>query len=402
MAHVEDRWYREVPGPDGKKVREKTGRFGKGLRYRVRYIDPSGRERSKSFPDRQKRAADDFLVSIEGDKLKGNYIDPAAGRMSFGEYAEDWLRTHVVDESSRETTEYRIRKHVIPYLGGMPLASIKPKHIKELDAGLVGKLAVNTRSTIFANVRSILSAAVDDERIAKNPCSAKTVKQPRPITKKVVPWSVERVIAIRHGLAERYRLAVDLGVGCGMRQGEIFGLSADDLDLDDGAGWLHVQRQVKIVRNRLVFGLPKNDKDRRIPVSAELGQQLQAHMARTPPLKVTLPWEIPTGEPTTVLLVMTTPQRNAIKRQTFDAKNWRPALQRAGITPHRDAGIHSLRHLYASTLLDAGESIKALAEFLGHSDPAFTLRRYAHLMPSSEHRSRAAVDALLQKIRNSR
>jgi integrase len=40
--------------------------------------------------------------------------------------------------------------------------------------------------------------------------------------------------------------------------------------------------------------------------------------------------------------------------------------------------MHALGHLYASTLLDAGESIKALAEFLGHSDPAFTLRRYAH------------------------
>jgi Phage integrase, N-terminal SAM-like domain len=42
-----------------------------------------------------------------------------------------------VDESSREGTEYRIRKHVIPHLGNMSLASIKPTHIKELDAGLV-------------------------------------------------------------------------------------------------------------------------------------------------------------------------------------------------------------------------------------------------------------------------
>jgi len=75
---------------------------------------------------------------------------------------------------------------------------------------------------------------------------------------------------------------------------------------------------------------------------------------------------------------MTTPQRNAIKRQTFDAKNWRPALHRAGMVPDRNAGMHALRHLYASTLLDSGESIKALAEFLGHSDPAFTLRSYAH------------------------
>nr|WP_232430570.1 hypothetical protein [Salinispora pacifica] len=36
--------------------------------------------------------------------------------------------------------------------------------------------------------------------------------------------------------------------------------------------------------------------------------------------------------------------------------------------------MHALRHFYASALLDAGESIKALAAYLGHADPGFTLR----------------------------
>ncbi|HEU4917250.1 MAG TPA: hypothetical protein VFV13_11890, partial [Acidimicrobiia bacterium] len=39
-----------------------------------------------------------------------------------------------------------------------------------------------------------------------------------------------------------------------------------------------------------------------------------------------------------------------------------------------------------------GVSIRALAEYLGHSDPGFTLRVYAHLMPESEDRARAVVD----------
>lgn len=56
--------------------------------------------------------------------------------------------------------------------------------------------------------------------------------------------------------------------------------------------------------------------------------------------------------------------------------------------------MHALRHFYASVLLDAGVSIKALAEHLGHSDPGFTLRVYTHLMPSSEGRSRRAIDGL--------
>ena len=53
-------------------------------------------------------------------------------------------------------------------------------------------------------------------------------------------------------------------------------------------------------------------------------------------------------------------------------------------------------HFYASVLLDGGESIKALSEYLGHADPAFTLRTYTHLMPSSSERTRRAVDGVFQ------
>jgi integrase len=58
--------------------------------------------------------------------------------------------------------------------------------------------------------------------------------------------------------------------------------------------------------------------------------------------------------------------------------------------------MHAMRHFYASVLLDAGESIKALSQYLGHSDPGFTLRVYTHLMPSSEGRTRRAVDKVYE------
>ncbi|MFC9500222.1 hypothetical protein [Streptomyces sp. NPDC056982] len=48
------------------------------------------------------------------------------------------------------------------------------------------------------------------------------------------------------------------------------------------------------------------------------------------------------------------------------------------------------------SLLDAGESIKALSEYLGHRDPSFTLRTYTRLMPNSEARTRAAVDRVFR------
>lgn len=54
--------------------------------------------------------------------------------------------------------------------------------------------------------------------------------------------------------------------------------------------------------------------------------------------------------------------------------------------------MHALRPAYASVPLDAGESSKALSEYLGHSHPGFTLRTYTHLLPSSETRTRKAID----------
>jgi integrase len=91
---------------------------------------------------------------------------------------------------------------------------------------------------------------------------------------------------------------------------------------------------------------------------------------------------------------LTTARKGAIHRATFDGKSWRPALTTAGIVPTRATGVHALRHFYASALLDAGESIKALASYLGHSDPGFTLRVYTHLMPAGEERTRRAIDDL--------
>lgn len=395
MGHIEDRWYKTAPGPDGKPRRVKSERFGTGDRYRVRYIAPDGRERSKSFPDRAKRDAEGFLAGVETDKRRGTFIDPVAGRKPFRVFAEDWLRTHSFDESSRESTEIRVRKHIIPFFLDRPISSIQPSTVREWDRGLAGVLAVATRSVAFSHLSAILTAAVDDGLIAKNPCSAKSVTQPQPIPRKVVPWRIETVAAIRAGLAPRYRPTVDIGAGCGCRQGEIFGISPDDFDFD--GGWLNVRRQVKRVRSRLVFGLPKNDKERQTPLPASVSGVMRAHFNTYPAVPVTLPWEDPIrGEPVTLRLVFATPRGNAINRTTFNNRSWHPALTAAGIEPTRATGMHALRHLFASALLDAGESIKAIAEWLGHSDPAFTLRIYTHLMQSSQGRARRAIDDLFE------
>ncbi|MDG4781264.1 tyrosine-type recombinase/integrase [Micromonospora sp. WMMD961] len=99
-----------------------------------------------------------------------------------------------------------------------------------------------------------------------------------------------------------------------------------------------------------------------------------------------------TGDPTTVTLYLTTADGLPLSRSKFNPAVWKPAIRATGIPDDRRNGMHVLRHTYASVLLDAGESIKALSTYLGHADPGFTLRTYTHLLPTSEDRTRRAID----------
>ena len=390
MAHIEDRWYRRAK--DGRRV--PTALHGRGLRYRVRYIDPNGRERAKSFPHRDKGAAEAFLVTVEADKLRGSYLDPDAGRIPFRRYAVAWLAAQTFDESTREATETRLRVHIYPSLGSRALGSIRPSHIQAWDRALQQQgVAPTYRRVLFANLSAIFAAAVDDERIAKNPCRAGSVKPPRLLSRKVKPWTREQVLAVCGALPARYQAAATIAAGCGLRQGEVFGLAVDDIEFLSRT--LHVVRQVKIIRGRLVFALPKGRKTRDVPLPETVATVLATHVTAFPPEEITLPWERPAGDPVTVSLLLSSRERKALNRTHFNQYVWKHALGAAGLEPSRDNGMHALRHFYASVLLDAGESIKALSEYLGHSDPGFTLRTYTHLMPASEQRTRQAVDRVL-------
>src|SRR6476469_3883783 len=347
-------------------------------RYVVNYRDPEDRQRRKSF--NRKADAEAFRNTVEADKLRGTYLDGDAGRVTFRDYAAKWLAGRTFDRTPYEATELRLRVHVLPVIGHLQLRQIKPSTIQGLLRTL--ELSDTYRRVILANVSAIFGAAVDDDLIAKNPCKAGSVTRPSVVRRRVVPWPAEQVSAMHDALPARYRLAVTLGSGLGLRQGEIFGLSPTDFNFLTGT--VEVQRQVRILAgNKLVFAPPKGRKTRTVPLTASVAAEVNAHLAQFPSARVTLPWLMPENvERVTVPLLLTTRERGALNRNYFNSSLWRSAQRRANVEPTRDNGCHALRHWYASVLLDAGESIRAVSEYLGHSDPGFTLRTYTHLMPS--------------------
>ena len=144
---------------------------------------------------------------------------------------------------------------------------------------------------------------------------------------------------------------------------------------------LHVEQQVKMLRGRPVIAPPKGGKRRTVPLPDHVAAQISERLRLFGPG--------PDG------LILGTRGGGPLTRAHYNPNVWKPVLVSCGLPPDREHGMHALRHYYASVLLDAGESIKAIAEYLGHSDPGFTLRVYTHLLPNTEERARTAVDRAL-------
>lgn len=395
MGHIQDRWYKAVADPvTGKPVRTKTDLYGKGMRYKVRYLDPDGNEKSRMYPDKCKKQADDFLLEVESNKREGKYVDPRAGRIKFRQQAENWIKGQSPDGATREILLSRLRSRIFPHFGDLPINAIKASTVRDW-LGILDdkKYSQNYRTVLFTALSSIMDSAVEDKLITSNPCKGKSIKRPTSSSPDIVVWPQDRLTAVRAGLIERFRIVCTVGAGCGLRQGEILGLSLDDVDAEDMS--LHVQRQIRIVGRTLVFALPKGKKKRRVPLSAGVLAAMRAHDEAYSSTEITLPWDEPGGKSVTARLLVTGEAGRLYSGDLFHKVVWQGAFRTAGLEyRNRADGMHALRHFYASALLSQGVSVKELAEYLGHADPGFTLRTYTHLVPSSYERARIAIDGV--------
>jgi integrase len=76
------------------------------------------------------------------------------------------------------------------------------------------------------------------------------------------------------------------------------------------------------------------------------------------------------------------------EHNAFDYR-WRQTAKATGVEGLR---YHALRHAFASMLISAGCSVRAVQHAVGHANAATTLGLYSHLWPGDEDRIRQAVD----------
>lgn len=426
-GYIEDRWYTKRPDPETGK-RRKTARYGQGKRWRVAGI-PGVRDRSFTNLEGP-GGAKAWLKESATDTTRGAFYDPRDGQMTLQEYVETHWWPHLrKPPTTKQSMKPRVFKHILEHVGHLPLNRIGFDEIRAWQTAAEQNIDVGTLATTWAHFSSIMQAAHKAKRIPVNPFRDDDLKAPQPPESKAKAWPLSTFTAVRAELSPRYQILADLGGGAGLRQGECFAFSPDDIDDDV----IHVTRQIILVGGKLGFAPPKGGKERDAPCFPELAEAVKLHADRWPTIEVTLPWVDPRrpnlaweARPRrTFRLLATTPRTSgvsggAINRTTFDDKQWKPALVRAGVLPEperiqvqgkgvkpwtqvkwnmpREDGFHVLRHTFASVVLAEGETITQLAAWLGHSDPAFTLRTYVHFMPSSGRRGIEALGRMLSGV----
>lgn len=383
MASIADRWH-TTKRDSGRRVR--SPRYGSGKRWQVRYRDPDGRSRNRSFE--RKVDAERFLVELQYKLNRGAYVDERAGRVVFAEFAAEWIERQLIQPTTRAALETRLRVHILPEWAAWPLVRITPAAVQRWLRALSEDLSSGYVRLLLVNFGSILQAAVDDGLLPSNPARLAGTRMPAPSARKVRPWSAERVLAVIEKMPVPLRPLVIVAAGCGLRQGEAFGLRVQDVDFLRHE--LHVRQQIRIEATRPVPALPKYGRVRSVPLPEWVGLELAQHLERMSPLPGDL-----TEAPTTAGLLFYSRERKPLNRNYFNQAVWRPALREAGVPNERDNGMHALRHACASLWLEHGVSIKAVSEYLGHADPGFTLRVYTHVMPASGDKARKAVDTAL-------
>jgi len=229
---------------------------------------------------------------------------------------------------------------------------------------------VTSQRRRLAAVRGLVRALVDDATLASDPAATLRLRpHPRPLPRTLTRADVETLletIDCTELRGVRDRAMLELAYGCGLRVSELVGLKLYQVDLKGG----------------VVTVLGKGGKERIVPVGGAalralklyLTSRHQAALARSsangPVRRAAAPAAI---RPNSALFI--TRLGRAMTRQGFfkALKGWVALNPRLSwISPH------TLRHCFATHLLEGGADLRAVQEMLGHSDIS-TTQIYTHL-----------------------
>jgi integrase len=333
----------------------------------------------------------------------GEWVDPSRQRLDA--YLAEWMPTQRLRPSTMSSYRKNIRLHIDPHLGAQPVARLTGPMVdawmRQLEvSGRVdgtGGLSARTVRYVFTILRSALSDAVRQGRLAVNPTDRATPPSPseaRP--PEMQAWTAAELARfLRWADADDPDLAMGwrLLAATGMRRGEALALRWRDVDL--AAGRLQVRRSVGTVRDkgagqRLVEGPTKTGQSRVVDLDAGTVAALQSYRAAREQVSIDL-----VRDSALLLSGIEGEHRHPDRfSRRFGAQlaRARRALGEEALPVIR---LHDLRHTHATLLLADGVPVKVVSERLGHANATITLTVYQHVHPGMGREAADRFAALL-------
>jgi integrase len=358
-------------------IQKRTLKRG-GQSYRVYWRDPAGNVHAKTFG--RERPAQAFAREVESRKDQGLYVDPAAGRVTVGEFFEHFLATASnLRPSTRAWYETLGRLYIVPGLGERPLNAVARADVATFLAGL------DRGAATVASVRRILhrmfEVAVQEDRIGRNPAHGlKVASAPPRAPRFLTEHEVARIAA---ETPDKFRALVFFLAYTGLRIGEATALRVRNVDLALGIVRV-VESSPEVAGVKLEAQPTKTSRARAVVIGPRMVDVLRAHLT-------TFGTALDPAS-----LVFTAPEGGPIRQNTFRRRVFQPAAARAGIEPAPT--VHDLRHTAASLMARGGWSMREAGEQLGHSHATMTAH-YTHLYADDrEARVRRLDDRMVLEV----
>jgi len=326
------------------------GVYKRGNVYWIDYYDPSRKRVQESSQSSNRRDAEALLHIRKSEILRGVYKQPV--KISLGEFGERYME-HAKANKRSWLRDEQMLNHLCEFFGkDKPLTEIAPVQIEAYKIQRQSKIADSTVNRELALLKRMFNLAITwDLYSGLNP--VRRVKFFREFNNRLRVLSPEEEGKLIHNAIPYLQDLIRFALNTGLRTGEIFSLR-----------WSHVD----LPRGILSVFASKTQTIREIPINAEAREVLEA-------------WKLNKKNE----VVFYNPQTG---KPFVDLKNgFILACEKSGIS-----GVtwHTLRHTFASRLVNSGVDIVTVKELLGHSSISVTMR-YAHTNIESK---RAAVGKL--------
>jgi integrase len=350
-------------------------------RYQARYLGPDGKERSAPETFERKTDAARYLGMVEVQMARREWTDPERGKVLLQVYAEQWIRERPkLRPRTVHLYTWLLGKHVVPYLGTVPLARLDTAMVREWRARLIESGVSETMAAkAYRLLRAVLMTAVREDGILHvNPCRIPGADQEK------TPERPTLTIPLVFQLADvmpraRYRALILLSTFACLRWGEAVALRRGDIDLT--ARTVRIERQYNEVRGQgLIIGPPKSRAGlRTVSIPKVIIPIIKQHLKEF-------------VGPEDAALVFTGPSGLPIWRGNFNQLvKWREAVTAIG---YPKLHFHDLRHTGNTLASKTGASLADLMARMGHDNPRAALI-YQH---ASAEADQSIADAVSAKV----